>query len=88
MHEFRVNFTSARFLNARPITRTAFSVQVMPAVASWKLSSFARITRIITAFADSVRPDPDALSRSMHEFRVNFSNARFLNRRPITRTSF
>jgi hypothetical protein len=86
MLEFRANFANARFLNRHP--RTFFSIQVMLQPEASALSSFARMTRIVTAFADSEHPDQLGTKPIHARIPRRFSECSFLNRRPITRTFF
>jgi hypothetical protein len=77
MHEFRVDFSECSFSEQASDYANLVSVQVMLAVGPSALASFARITRIMSALADSVRPDPTARERSMHELRVDISECSF-----------
>jgi hypothetical protein len=73
MHEFLVNFSNARFQKVLVRLRESF---LGTRHAGSRASSFARITRVVFIFADSAHPT-DARERVMHEFRVDFSDARF-----------
>jgi hypothetical protein len=86
MHDFRVEIHQCSFPEWRPITRIYFIAQVMRAAGPRPLSSSARVTSIETGLADSVHIRI-GWARAVHARTPwSFWNARFLIRRPITRT--
>jgi hypothetical protein len=77
MHEFRVNFAECSFSEYASDYENLILDTSHTGSRPSAPSSFARITSNVTAFADSAHPDRVAGERSMHEFRVDFSNALF-----------